>query len=356
MLTILIHRVKMAGLWLLLPILVAQAYDKGPTYGRDYAGRDYNVTYWNSSSSQSKNHYQQPALLCQRYCELDANCCAWTYCPPDDPDRERCCLKNSVPDEVNSTHWTGLPSRALNPDNPNKLSDYCSLPRPKPAPPYPAPAFHRPQIHNVPDCLIDDGWHDIAGALSLPADTGQRHHVFQGCPLQLGWHHAYSDDLVHWTNLGISVLERNESYAGFHSLSSPCSGFATVDDDGNPCVGFRQCSSDRGVAGGQAWDAPLELRCATNASMQAFGPNQYLYNVSFYRALPYDPVRPWKDTDGQWYSTISTDGCNATTRAVSRWLLLARPASFVLACSCRVLWVGDWICIPAPTSWGPGTT
>lgn len=36
----------------------------------------------------------------------------------------------------------------------------------------------------------------------------------------------------------------------------------------------------------------------------------------YYRALPYDPVRPWKDFDGKWYSAYSTDGCNATTKKV----------------------------------------
>ena len=36
----------------------------------------------------------------------------------------------------------------------------------------------------------------------------------------------------------------------------------------------------------------------------------------YYRALPYDPVRPWKDYDGKWYSAWSTDGCNSTTKKV----------------------------------------
>jgi hypothetical protein len=41
-----------------------------------------------------------------------------------------------------------------------------------------------------------------------------------------------------------------------------------------------------------------------------------LYPVYNYRALPYDPVRPWKDLDGKWYSAWSSDGCNATTKKV----------------------------------------
>lgn len=64
----------------------------------------------------------------------------------------------------------------------------------------------------------------------------------------------------------------------------------------------------------QAWDVPLEVRCAENENLTSWGPSQWIYDVYFYRALPYDPVRPWKDEDGQWYSALSTDGCNSTTR------------------------------------------
>ena len=78
-------------------------------------------------------------------------------------------------------------------------------------------------------------------------------------------------------------------------------------------------SSSKGVTGlnpnAHGWDVPLEVRCATNDNLTAWGPPQWLYDVYFYRGLPYDPVRPWKDTDGYWYSALSTDGCNATTRA-----------------------------------------
>ena len=35
--------------------------------------------------------------------------------------------------------------------------------------------------------------------------------------------------------------------------------------------------------------------------------------TTYYRPLPYDPVRPWVE-NGTWYSALSTDGCNATTR------------------------------------------
>ena len=103
-----------------------------------------------------------------------------------------------------------------------------------------------------------------------------------------------------------------ETHAGMESHNSPCSGFVTVDDDGIPCAGFRQCSSSKGVAGGQPWDVPLELRCANNTNLTSWSDPIYLYDVFFYRALPYDPVRPWKDADGMWYSGISTDACNAT--------------------------------------------
>ena len=60
----------------------------------------------------------------------------------------------------------------------------------------------------------------------------------------------------------------------------------------------------------------MELRCAENAALTNWSDPIYIYPVYFYRALPYDPVRPWKDLDGKWYSSWSTDGCNATTKQV----------------------------------------
>lgn len=35
-------------------------------------------------------------------------------------------------------------------------------------------------------------------------------------------------------------------------------------------------------------------------------------SADFNRNLPYDPVRPWKDSDGRWYATTSADSCNST--------------------------------------------
>lgn len=105
-----------------------------------------------------------------------------------------------------------------------------------------------------------------------------------------------------------------ESYGGFTSNTSPCSGFVTVDDDGTPCAGFRQCGSITGLKGHNKWDVPLEIRCAKNDNLTEWGDPEYLFPVYFNRGLPYDPTRPWKDTDGNWYATISMDGCNATSR------------------------------------------
>ena len=61
---------------------------------------------------------------------------------------------------------------------------------------------------------------------------------------------------------------------------------------------------------------PLELRCANNSELTSFGEEVWMFPVYYYRALPYDPVRPWRDRDGMWYAAISTDGCNATTKRV----------------------------------------
>eukprot|EP00935_MAST-01C_sp_MAST-1C-sp1_P000043 g43.t1 len=189
-------------------------------------------------------------------------------------------------------------------------------PPPTPPPPtpivpsYPGDPWIAPKVHNSPNCLHKGGWHDVAGALSWK-DT---HHVFQGCPGDGGWHHSASKDLVHWTWRGIAPHAIAESHAGMESHDSPCSGFVTVDDSGTPCAGFRQCGSSKGVDGGQKWDVPLEIRCATNSDLTNWSDPIWLYDVFFYRGLPYDPIRPWKDDDGYWYSGISTDGCNATKK------------------------------------------
>jgi len=181
-------------------------------------------------------------------------------------------------------------------------------------PRYPGPTWIAPKIHHSPSCLWKGGWHDVAGALTFKGVN----HVFQGCPASGGWSHAASEDFVHWEDRGIHVKAIHETYEGMESSNSPCSGFVTVNDDNVPCAGFRQCSSGKAATGvnpaAHKWDVPLEVRCAKNDNLTEWGENQYLFPFYFYRALPYDPVRPWKDTDGKWYAAMSTDGCNATTR------------------------------------------
>ena len=102
------------------------------------------------------------------------------------------------------------------------------------------------------------------------------------------------------------------------SFSSPCSGFVQVNDAGKVCAGFRQCGSSKGTTGlnprASNWDVPLEVRCSSD--LTAWSRPEYLFPVFYYRALPYDPVRPWKDFDNKWYVALSTDGCNSTTRSV----------------------------------------
>ena len=167
------------------------------------------------------------------------------------------------------------------------------------------------------------GWADIAGALTHKGT----HHVWQGCPGSKvdsapkhhdpgGWHHAASLDQVHWEDRGLGPIELQESYEGMASLESPCSGFVTVDDDGTPCAGFRQCGSTHGTTGlnpaAQPWDVPLELRCAEDDNLTKWSAPEYIFPFYYNRKLPYDPTRPWIDTDGKWYATISTDGCNTS--------------------------------------------
>lgn len=135
--------------------------------------------------------------VCPRlYTHVDA--CDRTYCPPGSGSEddvalgERCCLKSSVPKEVQSPHWAGLPPRATDPSH-STVSPQCTPHVPPPQPmPYPGDNYTHPRIHQSPDCLHAGGWHDAAGALSYKG----WHHVFQGCPAAGGWSHSASQDLV----------------------------------------------------------------------------------------------------------------------------------------------------------------
>lgn len=174
---------------------------------------------------------------------------------------------------------------------------------------YPGPLHLTPTLHFSPACVSSTlGWHDVAGAITHHGV----HHIFQG----VGWNHAFSRDLVNWHTGAHGPLAIKETYKGMASEDEPCSGFLTKDDDGTVCAGFRQCSSTRGVAGSvHPWDVPLELRCATNASLSEWAEPEYLFNVSFYRAVPYDPARPWREpSDGFWYVMLAFDGCNSTSQ------------------------------------------
>jgi hypothetical protein len=177
--------------------------------------------------------------------------------------------------------------------------------------------WQEPKIHQSPDCLHLHGWHDMAAAITHQGV----HHTFQGCPASGGWSHSSSRDLVHWTDHGRGVHVLNETYMGMASNSEPCAGFVQVDDEnGTVCAGFRQCGSSRGTTGlnpkAQTWDVPMELRCALDGNLTTWGPPEYIYPIYYWRGLPYDPVRPWKEVgaggDGLWYSAWSADGCNAS--------------------------------------------
>jgi hypothetical protein len=215
---------------------------------------------------------------------------------------ERCCLKGKVPgNEVHGDkHWTGLASRAVSDKTNKTLSAQCKGPAPRPRPPptppgchevggkcvmpYPGADFLHPKIHQSPDCLHLGGWHDVAGALTFEGE----HHVFQGCPASAGWSHSASSDLVHWTDRGRGVHTLHETYEGMDSTScGPCSGFVTVDDEGTPCAGFRQCGSTKGATGlnpaAHHWDVPMELRCAENKNLTKWGQPIWIYPAYFYR-------------------------------------------------------------------------
>lgn len=108
--------------------------------------------------------------------------------------------------------------------------------------------------------------------------------------------------MVHWLSHGITPAELDTPFG----TNSPCSGFVTVDSTGAAAAGYRQCPST-----GQH-TVPLMIRVANDSTLDHWGPPIYLYNVTFNRILPYDPVRPWQGADGFWYSTVSLDACNNT--------------------------------------------
>lgn len=183
------------------------------------------------------------------------------------------------------------------------------------------------KIHHSPRCVEGGGWHDIAAALSVGP---HEHHVWQGCP-PTGWAHSYSRDFVNWQFLDLGPRAIKETYEGMASDFSPCSGFATLDDAGKLCAGFRQCTSTHGSTGlnprAQTWDVPLELRCADNGATDMGGvalnwstAPRYLYSPYYSRnPLPYDPPRPWRTRTAKgafvWRSVLSTHGCNGTEGA-----------------------------------------
>lgn len=176
---------------------------------------------------------------------------------------------------------------------------------------FPGPDHLKPAVHFAPTVVSDrGGWHDIAGAFTHKG----LHHIYQGT----GWNHALSADLVNWNAGAHGPYPIHETYKGMDSYSDPCSGFLTLDPEtGKLCAGFRQCGSSRGInaTGFHGWDVPLELRCALDDELSAWSTQpDYLFNVSFYRAVPYDPARVWKEADGQWYAMLSFDHCNMTSK------------------------------------------
>jgi hypothetical protein len=337
--------------------------DMGPTWGADRPGGDYSSAAMHSPKSVADNHYQSSALRCEGMCAADTRCCSWTYRPP--PLTDDCILKASVakesrraPPSGDRKSWCGLPRRAVTSMKNATFTAKCSSKQPPspPTPPhagckwpssckglwdavhcvclptwaYPGPAFQRPKIHNSPDCLHNPGWHDMAGAISV----GRVHHVFQGCPDgpgsdswnnhpdnhdTAGWHHATSEDFVHFKNLGIppGLSAVKETYRGMVSDETPCSGFVTIDPDTSQvCAGFRQCHGS-GVHGASKDGVPLEFRCTPvgDASLLNWSAPEFRddINPSWEGGhIPYDPPRPWLDSDGLWYLAISVDACNGT--------------------------------------------
>ena len=130
---------------------------------------------------------------------------------------------------------------------------------------------------------------------------------------------------MHWQTGAHGPAAIHETYAGMDSTGDPCSGFVTKDpldksmgqSKGRVCAGFRQCGSRKGVEGGASWDVPLELRCALNDELTEWSNTtetiDYLFNVSWWRPIPYDPARPWQEADGTWCKCKHLPTCRVRT-------------------------------------------
>ena len=181
----------------------AYMYDMGSTFGADYAGDDYNCTRWTTPKSGSAGNYQAAAMACESECMADEKCCAWTYCPPGSgsggvndgriirqPQQERCCLKDHVPDEQRGVrHWTGLAPRAVTDHTNGTLSKQCQAA---------VQSLAVPEYHFYPTAVESQ---DASGT----SFVNGRWHVFPDCiPIHnpnktsLHWCHFSSSDLVHW--------------------------------------------------------------------------------------------------------------------------------------------------------------
>lgn len=145
-----------------------------------------------------------------------------------------------------------------------------------------------PVLHYTRPCVNEGGGsRDISAAITIDG----AHHTWQLC--EGGWHHAVSTDLVSWRSLGVDLDEWP-------------SGFVVAADDGRACAGFL------GADG-----AGVSARCAAAVADHpwTFGAERPWFRVDFYRPLPLDPFRPFRDSDGRYYIGVAMDGCNGTTRA-----------------------------------------
>lgn len=185
--------------------------------------------------------------------------------------------------------------------------------------PYPGPVWMHPRVHYAP---LNQTAGDIAGALSHHG----LHHVWQLTQETFGssgsgWHHRTSRDLVRWQAASESQPVGPADWP---------SGFAIADDEqtaGRICTGMRcdRCKPDDPTkpmcALGKdntstCQQPPLALRCATNDAATEWGTYEPMFPIKYYRGLPYDPFRPFRDHDGLWYAGIAIDACNGTTNSV----------------------------------------
>ena len=111
--------------------------------------------------------------------------------------------------------------------------------------------------------------------------------------------------------------------------------------------------------GTRAWvRLGARLRCAPPAdnSLRSWSPPEFINSFNPHWATnkhePYDPVRPWVDSDGLWYGAVSLDACNKSADyhhcgAGAALDMFRSPALRGPKADCKIVILSRFVCCPS---------